>query len=247
MGRLCWASATAGWEDVTPRIDMGRGWGWRQMRAEADRVASGQADSTVPWRVRMALGGGVGHTDRRQRAAPLRTERTTAFGRVESGYEYGPRPPRGDPRHPRGACGGTTNRLPHSALRRRPLERLTSAKNGMHRSHASKAEASPRAVRLAAWESPATPDAPTGARSTAALAGSARGRALFRRSSSSRDIERLLEEKRPSHLPGAARDREDVCRAGAGGVPGAGRRERVRLVQFHPSYAYEDFVQGYRP
>ena len=61
-----------------------------------------------------------------------------------------------------------------------------------------------------------------------------------------RDIERLLEEKRQVIFQGPpGTGKTYVARELAECL--AGSRERVRLVQFHPSYAYEDFVQGYRP
>ena len=60
------------------------------------------------------------------------------------------------------------------------------------------------------------------------------------------DIERLLEDKRQVIFQGPpgtgktfAAQEVARCLAGSDG--------RVTVVQFHPSYAYEDFVQGYRP
>ncbi len=60
------------------------------------------------------------------------------------------------------------------------------------------------------------------------------------------DIERLLDDKRQVIFQGPPGTGKTYvaqefarCRAGSDW--------RVTLVQFHPSYAYEDFVQGYRP
>ena len=59
-------------------------------------------------------------------------------------------------------------------------------------------------------------------------------------------IERLLDDKRQVVFQGPpGTGKTYVARKLAQCL--AGSAERVRLVQFHPSYAYEDFVQGFRP
>ena len=60
------------------------------------------------------------------------------------------------------------------------------------------------------------------------------------------EIENLLNDKRQVIFQGPpGTGKTYVARKLANYLSGS--KERVRLVQFHPSYAYEDFVQGYRP
>ena len=59
-------------------------------------------------------------------------------------------------------------------------------------------------------------------------------------------IEKLLDDKRQVIFQGPpGTGKTFVARELANCLSGS--KERVWLVQFHPSYAYEDFVQGYRP
>ena len=61
-----------------------------------------------------------------------------------------------------------------------------------------------------------------------------------------REIELLLEEKKQVIFQGPpGTGKTFVAQKLAAAL--ASSKDRVTLVQFHPSYAYEDFVQGYRP
>ena len=60
------------------------------------------------------------------------------------------------------------------------------------------------------------------------------------------EVEKLLDDKRQIIFQGPpGTGKTFVARELAACL--AGSPKRVRIVQFHPSFAYEDFVQGYRP
>ena len=61
-----------------------------------------------------------------------------------------------------------------------------------------------------------------------------------------KEIEMLLEEKKQVIFQGPpGTGKTHVAQKLAEAL--AGSEDRVNLVQFHPSYAYEDFIEGYRP
>jgi hypothetical protein len=226
--------------DLTPFIDMGRDQGWKQMNAEAERIASRLPGSTVRWRVRwlwaVAWGAQVGDSV----VMPRQTNRFIAFGRVESGYEYRPDLREGM-RH--------TRRVRWTEILR-PKEVFDDdlisgfgAKNGMHQCHAEKAEERVRALFAIQPGSPEVGES-KGGREPISLEALA-DKVLFD-VDHLRRIERLLDEKGQVIFQGPpGTGKTYVARALAECL--AGSADQVRLVQFHPSYAYEDFVQGYRP
>ena len=61
-----------------------------------------------------------------------------------------------------------------------------------------------------------------------------------------KEIETLLEEKQQVIFQGPPGTGKTFV-AQKLAVALAGSKDRVSLVQFHPSYAYEDFIEGYRP
>ena len=70
--------------------------------------------------------------------------------------------------------------------------------------------------------------------------------ALFLDADFLRRIEQLLDDKRQVVFQGPpGTGKTYIARKLARYL--AGSQDRVRLIQFHPSYAYEDFVEGYRP
>ena len=76
--------------------------------------------------------------------------------------------------------------------------------------------------------------------------GGARQGSYTYRSTTFRDIETLLQEKKQVIFQGPpGTGKTYVAQKLARHL--AGDDDRWRIVQFHPSYSYEDFVQGYRP